>query len=57
MPVQKGTETVQGERKGYFKWGSTGKKYYYWLDSERSKTIAYNKALKQGRAIHARRGY
>lgn len=38
-------------RKHYYQWGENGKKYYYSLNSSSSRTRAYNKALKQGRAI------
>jgi hypothetical protein len=37
----------------YFIWGTHGSRYYFNDLSNRSKKIAYNKALKQGKAIHA----
>jgi len=47
MPVRHGKDS-----KGpYYKWGSEGTKYYYKIDSERSKKIAMGKAAKQGAAI------
>jgi len=46
MPVHHGKD-----RKGsYYQWGSR-KKYYYKKGSELSKSIAYNKAKRQGIAI------
>jgi hypothetical protein len=49
MPVEKGKDT-----NGYFyRWGKHGKKYYFKKDSKSSKTLAYNKASLQGRAIKA----
>lgn len=37
----------------YCRWGGHGKKYYYINGNERSKMMAYNKAKRQGMAIHA----
>lgn len=39
----------------YFQYGTTGHKYYYIKGNERSRKIAYNKALKQQKAVHVRR--
>lgn len=39
----------------FFRWGYHGKKYYYILYDQRSKNIAFEKASRQGRAIHASR--
>ena len=35
----------------YYKFGDNGKKYYYITNNKTSRTIARNKALRQGRAI------
>lgn len=51
MPVQRGRDS-QGS---FYRWGNSGKKYYYIPGSKRSRELAKQKALKQGRAIHARR--
>lgn len=41
----------------YYKWGESGKKYHYIPGNKQSRNIAKRRALAQGRAIHARRGY
>lgn len=55
MPLHEKTEThVENGKKikyHYFQWGTHGKKYYYKIESERSRTIAKNKAMKQARVI------
>jgi hypothetical protein len=44
----------QKDSKGYYyRYGNSGKKYYYNPLSSRSKKIAYAKSLKQTQAIHA----
>lgn len=37
----------------YYQWGNHGKKYYYISGNVRSRTIAYNKSLKQAQAVYA----
>lgn len=37
----------------YYQWGNHGKKYYYISGNVRSRTIAYNKSLKQAQAAYA----
>jgi hypothetical protein len=50
MPLQNGKD-----KKGhFFRWGKTGKKYYYRTKEER--LLAKRKALKQGYAIEYLRG-
>ena len=49
MPVQHRIDS----RGRFYRWGDHGKKYYYNLNSVRSKSIAREKAAKQGRAIKA----
>ena len=39
----------------YFRYGDTGKKYYYKPGFKKSRDEAYNKALKQMKAVHYRR--
>jgi len=42
------------DKKGpYFQYGSVGKKYYFLKNSKISRDAAYQKALKQTKAIHA----
>jgi hypothetical protein len=53
MPVQRGRDS-QGP---YYKWGNRGHHYYYLAGNKRSRERAYNRALKQGRAILVRRNY
>mgnify|MGYP007128643824 CR=1 FL=1 len=37
----------------YYKWGRTGKKYYYVSNNKRSRELARSKALKQRTAANA----
>ena len=47
MPIQQGVD----KRGFYFRWGYSGKKYYY--VTNKGMKIAKGKAAKQGKAIHA----
>ena len=49
MPIHAG---IDNNGKHYYQWGSQ-KKYYYNIDSERSRALAYNKCLKQAKAIYS----
>ncbi len=51
MPVINGRDSSGS----YYKWGENGKKYYYISNNSQSRNLAKEKALKQGRAIHASR--
>lgn len=53
MPLQQGYTTEDGERKGYYRWGDSGKKYKYTPGNEQSRKRAKKKAKKQGKAIEA----
>lgn len=53
MPIQQGYTTKDGKRKGWYRWGSKGKKYHYTPGNEQSRKAAKAKAKKQGRAIKA----
>lgn len=44
---------VTNKSKHYFQYGNTGKKYYFNIRNIGSITDAYNKVLKQNRAIHS----
>lgn len=55
MPMNNSVEIVDGEKKGYYQYGETGKRYYYEIGNKESRTIARQKAEKQARAINARR--
>lgn len=48
MPVR---EYKTGQTTGYFKWGDSGKRYYY--KTLKGKTLAHLKSVKQAIAIHA----
>lgn len=49
MPTQRGKDS-----KGcFYKWGKSGKKYYYKVGSATSRENAKKKANKQARAIYA----
>lgn len=37
----------------YFQYGKSGKKYYFKINSIKSANLAYSKALRQTKAIHA----
>lgn len=52
MPVER---VMKGGRPGY-RWGKSGKIYYYKPGDPASRSRAKRKALRQGRAAHARRG-
>ena len=47
MPVNEGKDN----KGGYFRWGQSGKKYYYKVNNPISKTIARHKAWIQGVAM------
>lgn len=49
MPIKNGLY----KGKSFYAFGPGGKKYYYIPGNKRSRTIAKNKSLKQGRAMHA----
>ena len=49
MPVQSGRDS----HGPFYRWGEHGKKYYYIANNIRSRTLAKDKAAKQGRAIKA----
>lgn len=53
MPVQRGTEQKNGEKRCYYQWGENGKKYYYECGNPRSRKAARAKAAKQGAAAYA----
>lgn len=53
MPINRGYETVEGEQKGFFRYGDSGKKYYYEPGNDLSRERAYDKALEQMKAIKA----
>ena len=53
MPIMREETTKDGERVGYFQYGSSGKKYYYEPGNKQSREKAYQKALKQMKAIKA----
>jgi hypothetical protein len=53
MPIFQGLDS-----NGYFyRYGETGKKYYFDSSDPVSENDAYTHAVKQAQAIHARRGY
>lgn len=53
MPLQRGYTTRGGERRGYYRWGDSGKMYTYEPGNERSRAAARGLAERQGRAIEA----
>jgi len=47
MPVRRGKDS-----KGpFYRWGFSGKKYYYLSGNKRSREVAFRKAFIQGKAI------
>jgi len=53
MPIKQGYTTRNGERRGYYQWGDSGKKYLYTPGNERSRKRAKRKARKQQKAAYA----
>ncbi len=53
MPVQQGYTTKNGKKVGYFRWGSSGKKYYYTPGNESARKRARKRAEKQAEAAYA----
>jgi hypothetical protein len=49
MPVRNGRDS----NGPFYRWGNSGKKYYYKPNNEKSRDMAKEKAKKQGIAIHA----
>ena len=49
MPVRRHNSS----RGPYYQWGNHGKRYYYIAGDKRSRAIAKQKAMAQGRAAHA----
>lgn len=57
MPLHRGkSKDTRGVERPYYSWGKHGKKYHYDAGNKRSRDTAKSKALRQGRATHAR-GY
>ena len=56
MPIQHGYTTRDGERRGFYRWGESGKMYTYPPGNESARKKAKEKARKQGQAIKARGG-
>jgi hypothetical protein len=50
MPIR---EIISPFHDNYFQYGYTGKKYYYNVHSNASRQNAYNRALRQAKAIHS----
>jgi hypothetical protein len=50
MPIHKRTDSFGS----YYQFGDHGKKYYFERGNKQSEQQAYNKAKRQGAAIHAR---
>lgn len=53
MPLQRGETTRDGERVGWYRYGDSGKRYFYEIGNERSRATAKGLAERQGRAIEA----
>lgn len=53
MPSKAGKDSIGS----YYRWGKSGKKYYYDPNNPISKKRAKAKADKQGKAIYASGGY
>ena len=52
MPIHRGRD----KHGPYYQFGSTGHKYYYLCAKPASREFAYNKAVRQSKAIRRRRG-
>lgn len=53
MPVERGRD----KDGTFYRWGKSGKKYYYTPNNKQSREQAKTKALRQGRAIKASQHY
>lgn len=53
MGLQRGYTTRDGERRGYYRWGDSGKMYTYEPGNEDARASARSRAKRQGRAIEA----
>lgn len=53
MPLQQGYTTRDGERVGWYRWGESGKRYFYEPGNPHSRASAKGLAERQGRAIEA----
>jgi len=53
MPIQQGYEMRDGERKGWYRFGKSGAKFYYTPGDKSSRTRAKNNAKEQQRAAYA----
>ena len=51
MPIKRGTDT----KGSFYKYGDSGKKYYYESGNKQSRDLAHKKASKQGVAIEISR--
>jgi len=51
MPVERKAD-VNGS---FYRWGKSGAKYYYTKNNKQSRENAKQKAMRQGRAVHAYR--
>lgn len=53
MPIERGYQYVDGERKGFFRWSGGGEKYFYTPGHKPSRERAKNKAKEQQQAAYA----
>jgi ribosomal protein S11 len=51
MPIQRGKDSTGN----YYRWGNTGKKYFYKARDAKSRNAAYALAMRQARAIEWRK--
>lgn len=56
MPVTRGYTKRGGVRRGWYSWGTHGKRYEYPMGDVRAREAAKAAAARQGRAIKARGG-
>jgi hypothetical protein len=56
MPVKRVTRTRKGRTSPGYRWGSTGKIYFYKAGDKSSRAKAYKKAQAQGKAVKASQG-
>lgn len=53
MPIKQGYGQHNGRRMGYYKWGNSGKKYWYTPGNETTRKRAKTKAEQQREAAYA----
>ena len=51
MPIRKGSVVIGNTKLYYYQFGTRGTKYFFSPNNKKQENLAYNKCLKQSRAI------